>query len=418
MSKTLRIRKNGTRVYEIRVSRGRDPVTRKQLTPYSMTWTIPENYSDKKAEREASKIEGEFIAKCKAGEVLTKQEEMQRRRDEADRMEKEKLEQASKPTYSEYLQLYMRRFEAGHAPGTVVSYRQALERADKVFGKYKLEDITKGMVRQYITDLQDNSGMKYNTYNRHYTILRLMFESAVDDGTLSESPMRDLKRPRKSKDEKLQEGTMDKAYDETEVAHILECISHEPLRWRALITFMLDTGCRRGEVAGLKWNNVDLSTGEVTICNNLQYTKEKGVYETSPKSGKSRTIFLTKPALALMKEWKREQTVIRFRNAIPISGYCFEGKDGQGMNPACISAYFTKLGKTYNIPHFHPHALRHTMATIIIANGADIVSVSKKLGHSNTSITLNVYSHANEEAQRRANEILENAIYGSNTKQA
>ena len=74
MSKTLRVRKNGTRVYEIRVSRGRDPITGKQLTPYSMTWTIPENYSDKKAEREASKIEGEFIAKCKAGEVLTKQE--------------------------------------------------------------------------------------------------------------------------------------------------------------------------------------------------------------------------------------------------------------------------------------------------------------------------------------------------------
>lgn len=99
MSKTLRVRKNGTRVYEIRVSRGRDPITGKQLTPYSMTWTIPENYSDKKAEREASKIEGEFIAKCKAGEVLTKQEEMQRRKVEAEQEERSKLEQASKPTY-------------------------------------------------------------------------------------------------------------------------------------------------------------------------------------------------------------------------------------------------------------------------------------------------------------------------------
>lgn len=57
------------------------------------------------------------------------------------------------------------------------------------------------------------------------------------------------------------------------------------------------------------------------------------------------------------------------------------------------------------------------MATLSIANGADIVSVSKKLGHANTAITLNVYSHANEEAQRRANEVLADAIY-SNTKQA
>lgn len=418
MSKTLRIRKNGTRVYEIRVSRGRDPVTGKQLTPYSMTWTIPENYSDKKAEREASKIEGEFIAKCKAGEILTKQEEMQRRKTEAEQEERSKLEQASKPTYSEYVTLYLKRFEVGHAPGTVVSYKQALDRATKIFGKYKLEDISKGMVRQYIADLQESSGLKYSSYNQHYTILRLFFEAAVDDGTLEESPMRDLKRPRKSKDEKLSETSDGKAYDEAEVGYILECLEKEPLRWRALVIFMLDSGCRRGEVAGLKWENVDLNTGEVTVCNNLQYTKEKGVYATTPKSGKSRTIFLTKPALTIMREWKREQMTSRFRNAIPISGYCFDARDGKGMNPAAISSYFRKLAKTYNIPHFHPHALRHTMATISIANGADIVSVSKKLGHSNTSITLNVYSHANEEAQRRANEILENAIYGTNTKQA
>ena len=52
------------------------------------------------------------------------------------------------------------------------------------------------------------------------------------------------------------------------------------------------------------------------------------------------------------------------------------------------------------------------MATLSIANGADVVSVSKKLGHSNTSITLDVYSHANEEAQKRANEVLAQAIYG------
>ena len=418
MSRTLRTRKNGTKVYEIRVSRGRDPITGKQLTPFSMTWQVPESYSAKKADREAAKIEGEFTAKCKAGEVLTKQEQLQQAKEEAVQAEKDKLEQASKPTYNEYLELFMRRFEAGHAPGTAVSYRQSLERAGKIFGKYKLEEVTKGMVRQYITDLQDKSGMKYNTYNRHYTILRLMFEAAVDDGTLAESPMRDLKRPRKSKDEKLADNNIDdKAYDETEVAHILECLNNEPLKWRALMIFMLDSGCRRGEVAGLKWENVDLTTGAVTICNNLQYTKEKGVYETSPKSGKPRTIFLTAPALAVMKEWKKSQIIFLFRNGVPNSGYCFEGKDGKGMNPSCIGSYFAKFGKTYGIPHFHPHALRHTMATISIANGADIVSVSKKLGHSNTSITLNVYSHANEEAQRRANEILENAIYG-NVKQA
>ena len=88
------------------------------------------------------------------------------------------------------------------------------------------------------------------------------------------------------------------------------------------------------------------------------------------------------------------------------------------MNPSCISRYFTEFGRKYSIPNFHPHALRHTMATISIANGADVVSVSRKLGHSNVALTLNVYSHANEEAQRRANDVLANAIYNQDSKQA
>ena len=87
------------------------------------------------------------------------------------------------------------------------------------------------------------------------------------------------------------------------------------------------------------------------------------------------------------------------------------------MNPQAPTSYLSRFGKKYNLPGIHPHALRHTMATISIANRADIVSISEKLGHSEPSITLNVYSHANEEAQRRANEALAQAIY-KNQKQA
>jgi integrase len=82
------------------------------------------------------------------------------------------------------------------------------------------------------------------------------------------------------------------------------------------------------------------------------------------------------------------------------------------MNPGVVNVLFRTWGKRYGIADFRPHRLRHTMATISIANGADIVSISKKLGHSSPSITLNVYSHVNEEALRRANLVLARAIYG------
>ena len=419
MSKRLKIRKNGQRVYEIRVSRGRDPLTGKQLTPYQMTWKVPEAYSAKVAEREAGKVEGEFIAACKAGKVLTKQEEIQRRKQDSTQAELERLEQASKPTFSEYMSAYLKKREAeGLAAGTLESYRITLSKAAAIFGTMKMEDISKNMIREYMANLLKTGGYKHSTYTRYHATVKVFFESAVEDAVISVSPMAELKRPRKPKDEKATEREDMKAYDEKQIANIFQQLDNEPLKWKTLIFFMLDTGCRRGEVCGVKWENINLKTGEVTICNNRQYTPGKGVYDTTPKNGKTRTVFLTETALNVMKEWKKQQALELFRNGYQRSGYCFHGKQGEGMNPSCISWYFTEFGRKYNIPNFHPHALRHTMATISIANGADVVSVSRKLGHSNVALTLNVYSHANEEAQRRANNVLANAIYNQDSKQA
>ncbi|MCD8189507.1 MAG: tyrosine-type recombinase/integrase [Clostridiales bacterium] len=412
MSKTLRPRKNGSRVYEIRVSRGRDPLTGKQLTPYSMTWQVPDNYSAKRAEREAAKIEGEFIAKCKAGLILTKKEEAQHRKEAAEQAEKERLEQESKPTFEQYKELSLQRLEnEGYATGTINTYNTALKRASNVFGGLKMYDISSNMIRQYVMDMQGTRQYKYSTVTRHFATLKLLFNMAVDDKVIETSPMDDLKPPRKPKSEKAAKSGETKAYSEEEVRRILESAENEPLKWRTLIYFMLDTGCRRGEVAGSKWEHIDLTTGEVTVCNNLQYSPDKGVFDTTPKNGITRKIFLNEEALHKMREWFQAQRLHYFKKGIPQPEYCFDNNRGGAMCPLYITNYFRRFGKQYNIPDFHPHKLRHTMATISIANGADIVSVSKKLGHSNVSITLNVYSHANEEAQRRANDVLAGAIY-------
>lgn len=419
MSYTLRIRKNGQRVYEIRISRGRDPVSGKQLTPYTMTWSVPETYSAKRAEREAASIEGKFKADCKAGKVLTKQQQKQRDKELAEQREREKLEQANKPTFESYTEIFLKRLQSsGRAAGTIESYTRTLKRACTVLGKHRLEDITKLMVREYIDSILLDDNLKATTQTRHFAVLRLLFESAVDDGILNNSPMDRMKRPKKPKAEIMAENAQAKAYNEKEVAHILECLDCEPMKWKTMVMIMLDTGCRRGEICGLKWENVNLETGEITICNNRQYTPGIGVYDTTPKNGKSRTVFLTAPALKQMKKWNREQKLELLRLGLRNKGYVFHGLYGDGLHPSCISRYFKKFGERYGITHFHPHALRHTMATISIANGADVVSISKKLGHSNTALTLNVYSHANEEAQQRANDILAEAIYTQNHKQA
>lgn len=419
MSKRLRIRKSGQRVYEIRVSRGYDPLTGKQRKPYQMTWRVPDTYSDKVAEREACKVEGKFIADCKAGKILTKEEKKQHLLEEAEKAKRDRLERESKPSYSEYVESYLEsREKAGLAPTTISGYRKVLNAAKNQFGDMKMEDITRSMMREYMQKIFNDKGFMYNTKIRYHAIMQTLFKTAVEEEVIEESPMRNIKRPRKPKDEKAAEDEV-KALSEKQLSEVFAYLELEPLKWKMMVYFMVDTGCRRGEVCGLKWEHINLNTGEITICNNRQYiNKEIGIIDTSTKSGKTRTVFLTENMLKMMKDWKKKQALDLFKNGLPQATYCFPGKGSEGLNPNCVTRYFHDFGKKYGFENFHPHMLRHTMATLMIANGADVVTVSKKLGHSNVALTLNVYSHANEEAQKRANNILENALYGQDSKQA
>lgn len=415
-SYTARKNKDGKIVsYQIKVTRGRDKLTGKQLTPFTTTYTPPEGWSKKAVERDLIRFMGEFEAACKRGEVLTKEQQKQLEQEKLNEVERQRLEEARKPTFKRYVENLLQEMRITNAPGTIENYNMVLRRAGAVFNDCKLEDITPTMVRAYIMDYQANGKnektgkpVAYRTVEKHYVVLHKIFQSAVENEILSISPMQNLKRPKPRKDEVVKEA---KAYTEEEARYIIKCLDSEPLKWKALVMFMIDSGCRRGEVIGLKWEAIDFKTGKVNIINNAQYTAGKGTYITTPKSGKSRVIYLNPPALAVMREWKQMQTMYFLAQGYPRNGFCFTQENGEMMNPQAPTSYLARFGKKYNIENLHPHAHRHTMATLSIANGADVVSISEKLGHAEPSITLNVYSHANEEAQHRANKVLENALY-------
>lgn len=305
--------------------------------------------------------------------------------------------------------------ELSRSIGTLNNYKIVFRRASATLGAYRMVDITPVIMRSYITDLQANgvserngTPLSYNTIGKHYNVLHTFFETAVDDEVIGCSPMQRMKKPKPKKDAVQ---TDEKSLTLEESRRLLACLKDEPLMWRALIMFFLDSGCRRGEAVAMRWEDIDLKTGRIEVKGNAQYTVEKGKYITTPKSGKGRTVFLNEPVLAVLKEWKRKQAKWLLSMGLPHTGFVFTQDDGEMLNPNAPTKYLSKFGKRYGFPGLHPHTLRHTMATISIANNADIVSISKKLGHAAPSITLNVYSHANQEAQLRANKTLEIALY-------
>ena len=318
-------------------------------------------------------------------------------------------------TFREYVKIFIKERASELAPVTIVNYERELSKAAILLGEKQMDEISFLDMKRYILILQSSDPcihhkhqLKYGTLVQHYVILHTFFENACENEVISVNPMEKLKRPRPKKSDVMNEPIF---FNEDEVKNILSCVNNEKLMWKTLIYFMIDSGCRCGEAMALKWEAVDFSNGCVKICRNLQYTSGTGVYLCSPKSGKKREIYLNNQVLELLKEWKSVQESNTLIKGINYNGFCFTKRNGNLMMPSCINSYLRRFGKKYNIRGIHPHALRHTMASLSITNGADIVSVSKKLGHSKVAITLNVYSHATEEAQKRANEVLAKAIY-------
>lgn len=130
----------------------------------------------------------------------------------------------------------------------------------------------------------------------------------------------------------------------------------------------------------------------------------------TPKNGKVRTVDIGTETLALLRSKRSEQA------DKAISQFVFTQESSPNpMHPQTPTRYFKKFEKRYGIKDFHPHKLRHSSASVAITNGADVVSVSHRLGHSDTAVTLRMYAHANEESIRRAGEIAREALRRAST---
>ena len=384
--------KDGRRFFQISVSRGYGKA------PYKTRWYWPDGWSKRTAEREAAKQAAAFELACKNGEVLNRAQEREKAAQEA-------AEAAKLKTVRQYADgVFMPTKEATFSENARSSYRMFLDKHIlPVLGDVLLVEVSPAMISKLLIDFQ-RAGYAHATTVKLYNILNGIFEMAFLDESIPMNPMLKVKRPAPRKDEQPKEES-DKAYTVQELSYILSCAAQEPLQWQTYISLAADTGLRRGECCGLQWSDIDFKAGTVTVRRNLQYTAAAGVYATSPKNGKVRVVDVGPDTLALLKQLRVRQARSCF------SEWCFtqEGT-AEPMHPQSPTRYFKKFGERYGVKDFHPHKLRHSSASIAITSGADVVSVSERLGHSDTAVTLRMYAHANEESIRRAGQTVRDAL--------
>jgi len=222
----------------------------------------------------------------------------------------------------------------------------------------------------------------------------------------------------------------------------------EGTQYSPLIALALATGARRGELLGLKWGDVDFAGGAVAIRRSLEETKS-GVAEKTPKSGKSRVVALTLGALETLRQHRLRVADAQGIGRTAATNYLFANDDGTAWRPHKVTEGFRRLARRAGIvplptrkrpttragrrwpPEIKKtgalrrggeitfHSLRHTCASMLLAQGVHPKVVQEMLGHSTVSITMDLYSHTTptlqSDAVRRLDSILRLPDAGSAT---
>lgn len=196
------------------------------------------------------------------------------------------------------------------------------------------------------------------------------------------------------------------------ISEILKALEAEPLKWQLITHMLLVTGCRRGEIMGLKWDKVDFKTNRVKIDRELIISKSKGVHESTTKTNDIRYLTLPTETMVLLRKHKREQLRLQLANGDRWidSGYVFTQDNGDHMNPDSVTGWLYGFSRRHGLPHINPHAFRHTVASVLLANGTDIVTVAAQLGHASASTTENFYAHIIEENKAKASECIADVL--------
>jgi integrase len=174
----------------------------------------------------------------------------------------------------------------------------------------------------------------------------------------------------------------------------------EALRGRNLFPIAvvaLGTGMRRGELCALRWQDVDLDGARLQVERSLEQTRKEGLRFKSPKSARGRRTISLSPAVVaqLRTHWKAQQEQrlsLGLGGASP-DGLVFANWDGSARLPNGLTKEFAEAMERAGLAHVTLHTLRHTHASQLITSGMDILTVSRRLGHSSAAITLTVYGH-------------------------
>lgn len=288
---------------------------------------------------------------------------------------------------------------------------------DSMIGKMELDKLTTNDFQSYYNDKLQNgrSDGKGQLSPRTVRYLHIIISGAIDqavkNGLVDRNVSRNVVLPAKKRKE-IQPLTI------KQVNIFLESIKND--RLFALYLLEITTGMRKGEILGLKWNNIDLVNKRVTIqqslCNIRDYSSNDRKYKLvlmEPKTEKSkRTLPLSDFVIAALAKHRERQNIEKqmYREVYNDNNVVFTREDGQFIHPRELLRRYHILLKRAGIEQKRFHDLRHTFASILLNENESPKVIQELLGHANISTTMDIYSHVLEETKIKSVEKLANKL--------
>ena len=328
--------------------------------------------------------------------------------------------------FSEFVDVWKRDYGSKElAPTTYKRYCRMLEtRILPYFGHFYINKIRPTDIMKFYDLLEKdtqlvrkkgNNGSKTKkplsgkTILEHHRLLRAMLHRAVYWQLIVSNPAERVQPPKAKKPKR-------KSYDDEQTKILLENLEKltvEDTKYKVAIILTIFTGVRLGELMGLEWQDVDFRNGIISINRSSQYLSDMGVFTKVPKIESSiREIAIPEFIISLLEEyklWYEEQKSL-YGELWTNSDRLFVQADGKPMHPSSISKWFVKYVGTIGLPVINFHGLRHTNASLLVAQNVDIAVVSARLGHAQISTTLDFYVHPLFSHNRKAGYALENLL--------
>ena len=268
---------------------------------------------------------------------------------------------------------------------TAASYRQMAKHLERGVGGVVLGDLSGVHLTALYGRLLADGALSTRTVRYVHVTAHRALKDAVRWGLIRRNVADDADAPRQTMPKP-------KAWTPAQVATFLDVAADD--RWAALWRLAATTGLRRGELIGLRWEDLDLSAATLTVTRATVVVDGLAV-ESEPKTAHGRRrLALDAQTIAALVDWRRTQVAERLfvGTSWTDSGPVFVWPDGTLLHPNVVTRTFARIAERAGLPSLTLHGLRHSWATTALIAGVPIKVVSDRLGHSSSRITIDVYT--------------------------